>query len=54
LLESYSFAPDESGKPGLKSLFFLGRKERPAWSSFCDFRKKGFERGLATNSWTRL
>jgi hypothetical protein len=36
------FAPDGSGKPGLKKTIFLGIKERPAGSSFYDFGKKIF------------
>lgn len=34
------FAPDGSGKPGLKNLFFLGTKERPQEAPFMTLGKK--------------
>jgi hypothetical protein len=47
------FAPDGSGKLGGKN-YFSRSKRATAGSSFYDFRKKGFEGGLATYSWNRL
>ncbi|MBC5840157.1 hypothetical protein H8R23_01965 [Flavobacterium sp. F-380] len=40
LVKGMYFAPDGSGKPGGKKLFFLGIKERPQEAPFMTLEKK--------------
>lgn len=40
LVKGMYFAPDGSGKPGGKKLFFLGVKERPQEAPFITLEKK--------------